>query len=57
MNRQARQTVLTEIFCLCLQDSVPKFLRNAKYEQQLRNYDLDMSARAPERSQSRSNRK
>lgn len=38
------------------QDSVPKFLRNAKYEQQLRSYDLDVTGRAPERSQSRSNR-
>ncbi|TWU72739.1 hypothetical protein ED733_001529 [Metarhizium rileyi] len=45
------------VFKLMASDSVPKFLRNAKYEQQLRNYDLDMSARAPERSQSRSNRK
>ena len=39
------------------QDSVPKFLRNNKYEQQLRHYDLDLSARPPERSLSRSNRK
>lgn len=39
------------------QDSVPKFLRNAKYEQQLRNFDADLNGRVPERSQSRSNRK
>ncbi|GAB0136830.1 hypothetical protein EsDP_00005118 [Epichloe bromicola] len=45
------------VFKLMASDSVPKFLRNTKYEQQLRNYDLDMSARVPERSQSRSNRK
>ncbi|OAA32174.1 regulator of G protein signaling pathway [Moelleriella libera RCEF 2490] len=45
------------VFKLMASDSVPKFLRNAKYEQQLRIYDLDSSARVPERSQSRSNRK
>ncbi|KAG6017317.1 hypothetical protein E4U41_004236 [Claviceps citrina] len=43
------------VFKLMASDSVPKFLRSSKYEQQLRNHDLDMSARAaPERSQSRS---
>ncbi|KAG5976340.1 hypothetical protein E4U55_007407 [Claviceps digitariae] len=42
------------VFKLMASDSVPKFLRNGKYEQQLRNYDLDMSARAPERSHSHS---
>ncbi|KAG5997172.1 hypothetical protein E4U43_002708 [Claviceps pusilla] len=45
------------VFKLMASDSVPKFLRNSKYEQQLRNYDLDMSARVPERSQSHSNSK
>ncbi|KAK2589573.1 hypothetical protein QQS21_012751 [Conoideocrella luteorostrata] len=45
------------VFKLMASDSVPKFLRNTKYEQQLRNYDLDSSARAPERSLSRSGRK
>ncbi|KND88722.1 Developmental regulator flbA [Tolypocladium ophioglossoides CBS 100239] len=45
------------VFKLMASDSVPKFLRNAKYEQQLRNYDLDLTGRALERSQSRSNRK
>ncbi|KAM3551521.1 hypothetical protein MY1884_007680 [Beauveria asiatica] len=44
------------VFKLMASDSVPKFLRNAKYEQQLRNFDADLG-RAPERSQSRSNRK
>ncbi|KAG6003175.1 hypothetical protein E4U21_002289 [Claviceps maximensis] len=39
------------VFKLMASDSVPKFLRNGKYEQQLRNYDLDMSGRVPERSQ------
>jgi hypothetical protein len=39
------------------QDSVPKFLRSPKYEQQLRHYDFDNIGRGPERSQSRSNRK
>ncbi|KAM3488580.1 hypothetical protein MY3957_008152 [Beauveria namnaoensis] len=43
------------VFKLMASDSVPKFLRNAKYEQQLRNFDADLG-RAPERSQSRSNR-
>ncbi|KAM4060371.1 regulator of G protein signaling domain-containing protein [Hirsutella rhossiliensis] len=45
------------VFKLMASDSVPKFLRNAKYEQQLRNHDLDINGRVPERSQSRSNRK
>ncbi|PNY29720.1 Regulator of G protein signaling pathway [Tolypocladium capitatum] len=45
------------VFKLMASDSVPKFLRNNKYEQQLRNYDLDLTGRAPERSQSRSNRR
>ncbi|TQW00768.1 developmental regulator flbA [Cordyceps javanica] len=44
------------VFKLMASDSVPKFLRNAKYEQQLRNFDADLG-RAPERSQSRSTRK
>ncbi|KAF4513273.1 hypothetical protein G6O67_000563 [Ophiocordyceps sinensis] len=43
------------VFKLMASDSVPKFLRNAKYEQQLRNHDLDINGRIPERSQSRSN--
>ena len=38
------------------QDSVPKFLRNAKYENQLRNYEQLDLGQGPERSQSRSNR-
>ena len=46
---------------ILFQDSVPKFLRNAKYESTLKNYDFDAIAagggRIPERSQSRSNRK
>ncbi|UNI13477.1 AMSH/STAMBP protein ubiquitin specific-protease [Purpureocillium takamizusanense] len=45
------------VFKLMASDSVPKFLRNAKYEQQLRTFDLELTGRAPERSQSRSNRK
>ncbi|ORY62885.1 regulator of G-protein signaling [Pseudomassariella vexata] len=60
------------VFKLMASDSVPKFLRNAKYEQTLKNYDFDAIAaapgppgapgapgapRMPERSQSRSNRK
>lgn len=45
------------VFKLMASDSVPKFLRNAKYEQQLRNFDSDLGTRVPERSQSRSNRK
>ncbi|KAI1081611.1 RGS-domain-containing protein [Whalleya microplaca] len=57
------------VFKLMASDSVPKFLRNAKYEHTLKNYDFDAiavgsssgsgsgSGRAPERSQSRSNRK
>ena len=46
-----------------LQDSVPKFLRNPKYEHTLKHYDFDSVAvgggngRQVERSQSRSNRK
>lgn len=39
-----------------VQDSVPKFLRSPKYEQQLRNYEFENVGRVPERSQSRSNR-
>ncbi|KAI0009983.1 RGS-domain-containing protein [Xylariaceae sp. FL0662B] len=49
------------VFKLMASDSVPKFLRNAKYEHTLKNYDFDSivvgGARVPERSQSRSNRK
>jgi hypothetical protein len=45
------------VFKLMASDSVPKFLRNAKYEHQLRNFDFELNARVPERSQSRSNRK
>lgn len=42
-----------------LQDSVPKFLRNAKYEQQLQNFNIDgvPGRGGVERSLSRSNRK
>jgi len=45
---------------ICIQDSVPKFLRSPKYEQTLKNYDFDSiqtQGRVPERSLSRSNRK
>ncbi|KAI1433138.1 regulator of G-protein signaling [Xylaria sp. CBS 124048] len=49
------------VFKLMASDSVPKFLRNAKYEHTLKNYDFDSNAfgmiRGPERSQSRSNRR
>jgi len=45
------------VFKLMASDSVPKFLRSPRYEQQLRNYDMDSHVRGPERSQSRSNRK
>ncbi|KAH0524897.1 hypothetical protein TsFJ059_007344 [Trichoderma semiorbis] len=45
------------VFKLMASDSVPKFLRNAKYEQQLQNFNLDGSSRGVERSLSRSNRK
>ncbi|GAB1318951.1 human AMSH/STAMBP protein ubiquitin specific-protease [Madurella fahalii] len=51
------------VFKLMASDSVPKFLRSPKYEQTLKNYDFDAittnhsQSRAPERSQSRSNRK
>ncbi|CAM1511631.1 Fc.00g091440.m01.CDS01 [Cosmosporella sp. VM-42] len=45
------------VFKLMASDSVPKFLRSPKYEQQLRSYEFDLTARGPERSQSRSNRK
>ncbi|PFH60983.1 hypothetical protein XA68_18456 [Ophiocordyceps unilateralis] len=45
------------VFKLMASDSVPKFLRNAKYEQQLRIHDLDVNGRLPERSQSRSTRR
>lgn len=50
------------VFKLMASDSVPKFLRNPKYEQTLRNYDFDSitpnhgQGRTVERSQSRSNR-
>ncbi|ESA42871.1 hypothetical protein GE21DRAFT_5784 [Neurospora crassa] len=50
------------VFKLMASDSVPKFLRNPKYEQTLRNYDFDSitpvhgQGRMVERSQSRSNR-
>lgn len=54
----------TAVFKLMASDSVPKFLRSAKYEQTLKNYDFDSIAvgshsqgRVPERSQSRSTRK
>jgi hypothetical protein len=45
------------VFKLMASDSVPKFLRNPKYEQQLRNYDFELIGRLPERSPSRTNRK
>ncbi|KAI1482007.1 RGS-domain-containing protein [Daldinia eschscholtzii] len=48
------------VFKLMASDSVPKFLRNAKYEHTLKNYDFDaivVGGRAPERSRSQSNRK
>jgi hypothetical protein len=49
------------VFKLMASDSVPKFLRNPKYEQTLKNYDFDAigapAGRMPERSQSRSTRK
>ncbi|KAM5349345.1 hypothetical protein ACJ41O_005850 [Fusarium nematophilum] len=45
------------VFELMASDSVPKFLRSPKYEQQLRNYDSASSDEVPERSQSRSNRR
>ncbi|KAI0437298.1 CPRGS-1 [Xylaria telfairii] len=49
------------VFKLMASDSVPKFLRNTKYEHTLKNYDFDSivvsGSRAPERSQSRSNRR
>ncbi|KAI1450401.1 RGS-domain-containing protein [Annulohypoxylon stygium] len=48
------------VFKLMASDSVPKFLRNAKYEHTLKNYDFDaivLGGRGPERSQSQSNRK
>ncbi|CAJ2514156.1 Uu.00g022750.m01.CDS01 [Anthostomella pinea] len=51
------------VFKLMASDSVPKFLRNNKYEHTLKNYDFDAivvgggAGRMPERSQSRSNRK
>lgn len=46
------------VFKLMASDSVPKFLRNPKYEPTLKQYDFDAVAgvRAPERSLSRSNR-
>ncbi|KAK2051557.1 domain found in Dishevelled [Colletotrichum caudatum] len=48
------------VFKLMASDSVPKFLRSAKYEHTLKNYDFDAvtgGGRGPERSTSRSNRK
>ncbi|KAI1268235.1 RGS-domain-containing protein [Xylariaceae sp. FL1019] len=51
------------VFKLMASDSVPKFLRNAKYENTLKNYDFDAivlgggANRLVERSQSRSNRR
>ncbi|KAH6971989.1 regulator of G protein signaling domain-containing protein [Ilyonectria destructans] len=45
------------VFKLMASDSVPKFLRSPRYEQQLRNYESDVVAQGPQRSQSRSNRK
>ncbi|KAI0508775.1 regulator of G-protein signaling [Xylaria bambusicola] len=49
------------VFKLMASDSVPKFLRNTKYEHTLKNYDFDSIVvggnRGPERSQSRSNSK
>ncbi|KFA50589.1 hypothetical protein S40293_08859 [Stachybotrys chartarum IBT 40293] len=45
------------VFKLMASDSVPKFLRNAKYEHQLRNYEFELNGRALERSVSRSKRK
>ncbi|PTB42954.1 hypothetical protein M441DRAFT_135013 [Trichoderma asperellum CBS 433.97] len=47
------------VFKLMASDSVPKFLRNAKYEQQLQNFNLDgvPGRGGVERSLSRSNRK
>ncbi|KAI8953601.1 RGS-domain-containing protein [Xylaria longipes] len=52
------------VFKLMASDSVPKFLRNTKYEHTLKNYDFDSivvsggrAPGAPERSQSRSNRR
>ncbi|KAI0204789.1 regulator of G-protein signaling [Astrocystis sublimbata] len=49
------------VFKLMASDSVPKFLRNTKYEHTLKNYDFDSIVisgnRGPERSQSRSNRR
>lgn len=43
------------VFKLMASDSVPKFLRNGKYEHTLKGYDFD--SRGPERSQSRSKAK
>ncbi|KAJ2901963.1 Developmental regulator flbA [Zalerion maritima] len=43
------------VFKLMASDSVPKFLRNPKYEQTLKGHDFE--ARGPERSQSRSKAK
>ncbi|KAI1102775.1 RGS-domain-containing protein [Jackrogersella minutella] len=48
------------VFKLMASDSVPKFLRNTKYEHTLKNYDFDsivLGGRGPERSHSQSNRK
>ena len=54
--------VLSLLFCLQLtlliQDSVPKFMKSAKYEQTLKNYDFDaittrQPSHGPERSISR----
>ncbi|KAJ4138012.1 hypothetical protein NW754_001371 [Fusarium falciforme] len=45
------------VFKLMASDSVPKFLSSPKYEQRLRNNEFDLVGKAPERSQTRSNRK
>ncbi|KAI0478498.1 regulator of G protein signaling domain-containing protein [Xylariaceae sp. FL0804] len=47
------------VFKLMASDSVPKFLRNTKYEHTLRHYDFDSitAGGGPARSQSRSKRK
>ncbi|KAG0649140.1 Developmental regulator flbA [Hyphodiscus hymeniophilus] len=49
----------TSVFKLMASDSVPKFMKSAKYEQTLKNYDFDSispryNANGPERSMSRS---
>ncbi|EXL39366.1 hypothetical protein FOCG_18020 [Fusarium oxysporum f. sp. radicis-lycopersici 26381] len=37
------------VFKLMAGDSVPKFLSNPKYQQQLRNYDFGVVGKGPER--------